>query len=153
MDPKAITDVLVTIIMPAKWLVYALLALLLWGAWGAVLKLASRNMVWQQLYFYSGLATITAVVVVGLLNAHSVLSVGKLDAVIAVVAGVFGTLGYIFMVKSLEAGGDASIVVPLTALYPAVTAVIAFTVLSEKPTLEKIVGIVLAIVAVYLLSR
>jgi len=69
----------------------------------------------------------------------------------ALVAGVFGGAGYIFFVKALE-HGKASVVIPLTALYPAVTAIIALIILREKISLYQGIGIVLAIAAAILLS-
>ncbi len=53
--------------------------------------------------------------------------------------------------KALE-GGKASVVIPLTALYPAVTVAMAAVLLKEKPNPYQAVGIVLAIVASVLLS-
>jgi transporter family protein len=49
-------------------------------------------------------------------------------------------------------GGKAPIVVPLTALYPIVTVLLSFLVLSERISPIKAVGVVLALVAILLLS-
>ena len=136
-----------------RWLAYSLLSLLLWGFWGVVLKQASRGLSWRQIYFYSGLATVTAVSTVAALYRGEVASTPRLGSLLAFAAGVFGTLGYIFMVKALAAGGEAAIVVPLTSLYPAVTVVLARLVLGETITPTKAAGIALAIAAIYLLSR
>jgi transporter family protein len=46
----------------------------------------------------------------------------------------------------------ASTVVPLTGLYPALTAVLAILFLRESVTVPKALGIALSMVAVYLLS-
>ncbi len=72
-------------------------------------------------------------------------------SIAAVVAGLAGSLGYVFFVKALERG-EASIVLPLTALYPAVTVVLAFLFLHEKISMHQLIGILLAVVAVVLLS-
>jgi transporter family protein len=48
--------------------------------------------------------------------------------------------------------GKASIVVPLTALYPIVTVVLSFLILKESITLTQGLGVVLAIVSIILLS-
>jgi len=69
----------------------------------------------------------------------------------AIIAGIFGGAGYLFFVKALEQG-KASIVIPLTALYPAITAIIAFIVLREKISIYQGIGILLAIAASILLS-
>ncbi len=72
-------------------------------------------------------------------------------SIAAVIAGLFGGAGYLFFVKALEQG-KASIVIPLTALYPAITAIIALVVLREKISFYQGIGILLAIVASILLS-
>ena len=69
----------------------------------------------------------------------------------ALIAGIFGGAGYLFFVKALE-HGKASIVIPLTALYPAITAIIALIVLREKISFYQGIGILLAITASILLS-
>ena len=52
----------------------------------------------------------------------------------------------------LMARKDASVVAPLTALYPALVAVLAFIFLRESLTLIKVFGIILATAAMVLLS-
>ncbi len=136
-----------------KWLAYSLASLILWGAWGILVKYVSETLNWRQLYFYSGLATITLVLLIALTASHDVLSVGPRNAVLAVLAGVFGATGYVAMIKALEAGGKASIVVPLTSLYPAVTVILAWLLLGERITPSKATGIILALIAIYLFSR
>ncbi len=139
--------------MTGKWLFYSLLALVLWGVWGAVLKYASRGLSWQQLYFFSGLATTTIVILLGLSNAKRLVGTSLYYALLGIVAGFFGTLGYIAMIKALEAGGRASVVVPLTSLYPAITVVLAWAVLKEQLTPSRVLGILFALLAIYLFSR
>jgi transporter family protein len=70
---------------------------------------------------------------------------------LAIIAGVLGSVGiisfYILLTKK-----DASSAVPLTALYPILTAILAIIFLKEKLTIVKSAGIVLAGIALYLLS-
>jgi len=136
-----------------RWLIYSILSLLLWGFWGATLKQASKGLGWRQIYFFSGLATVTAVTTIAVFYRGELVTTPRIGALLAFAAGVFGTLGYIFMVKALAAGDEASIVVPLTSLYPAVTVLLARLVLGESITALKAAGIVLAIAAIYLLSK
>jgi transporter family protein len=48
--------------------------------------------------------------------------------------------------------GKAAIIVPLTALYPVVTLMLSLLILQEKVTLLQAVGIILALVAIILMS-
>ena len=49
-------------------------------------------------------------------------------------------------------GGQASIVVPVTALFPLVTVILALTLLRERLGRAQLAGLALALVAIYLLS-
>lgn len=131
------------------WVAFALLCLISWGAWGFVLKLAYESGNWLQVYFVSSLTSFTlALVVFGASRAS--LSIDK-GFYLAALAGLLGGAGYVFFVKALE-GGKASVVIPLTALYPAVTVAMAAALLRERPSPYQAAGIVLAIVASLLLS-
>ena len=131
------------------WVIYSILSLITWGLWGVVLKFAYQGSDWLQTYFASALSSFILSISV-FLGSKGSLTPGK-PLVFALIAGIFGGAGYIFFVKALESG-KASVVIPLTALYPAITAVIAFLILGEhiKPT--QAIGILLALVAAVLLS-
>jgi len=133
-----------------SWVVYGVLCLLFWGLWGFVLKLAYSNLSWTETYFLSTLASFIVMLLV-VSYYRGIPSSLNTSMATALVAGVFGGAGYIFFVKALE-HGKASVVIPLTALYPAVTAIIALIVLREKISLYQGIGIVLAIAAAILLS-
>lgn len=133
-----------------SWVVYGVLCLVFWGLWGFVLKLAYSNLSWTETYFLSTLASFIVMLVVVSYYRAIPMSLNTYS-VTALIAGVFGGAGYIFFVKALE-HGRASVVIPLTALYPAVTAIIALIVLREKISLYQGIGIVLAIAAAILLS-
>ncbi len=128
---------------------YALLCLIMWGLWGLVLKVASKSSTWLEVYFLSALASFTVAVTVFMLsNPH--LRIGR-GALLALLAGAFGGGGYVLFMKALSTG-KASVVVPLTALYPALTAVLALVVLGERISVTQALGIVLAVLAAVLLS-
>ncbi len=132
-----------------SWVAYSILCLITWGLWGVVLKYAYQGGNWLQTYFASAITSFILAVSV-FIAAKGSISPGR-SLYYAMIAGLLGGAGYIFFTKALEAG-KASIVIPLTALYPAVTAVIAFILLGEhiKPT--QAVGLILALVAAVLLS-
>ena len=133
----------------ASWIAYSLLCLLLWGLWGLFLKLAYEGSTWLEVYFLSAVASFALALTVFLLGSGKV-SVSKSTA-LALLAGLFGGGGYVLFMKALETG-KASIVIPLTALYPAVTVILALLFLGEKLSATQAVGIALAVVATILLS-
>jgi transporter family protein len=70
----------------------------------------------------------------------------------AIVTGVLGTIGFLCFLYALTTG-SVSVVTTLTALYPAVTILLAVVFLRESITLRQVAGMGLAIVSVILLSR
>lgn len=132
-----------------EWVLLSLLCLVSWGAWGVVLKSAHASSNWLQVYFTSSLTSFALALTVFALS-RGTLSAGK-GLYLAALAGLLGGAGYFFFVKALETG-KASVVIPLTALYPAVTVAMAAALLKERPSPYQAVGIVLAVVASVLLS-
>ncbi len=137
-----------------QWLAYSILCLVTWGLWGVAIKVAYRELNWVETYFYSSLSSFLLALAIYLLfktMGNTGLCLRERGLLLASIAGLFGSLGYVFFVKAIERG-KASIVIPLTALYPAVTVVVALLLLHEKLNIYNIIGIVLAIIAVILLS-
>jgi len=71
---------------------------------------------------------------------------------LGVVAGSVNGLGTWLLFRSLDRGAKASVAVPLTALYPVVTVVLAFAFLSERLSLREWLGVALAVCGGALLS-
>lgn len=63
-------------------------------------------------------------------------------------AGVLGVLFYFITLKKL----DASIVVPVVATYPLVTAILATVFLNEQLSIFRIIGILLTILGIWLIT-
>jgi len=134
------------------WLRFSLLTILLWGVWGALSKAVSNEIdaYLNQVLFTLGLIPLVAVV----LRSHR-LAGGRnrrRGIFYAFITGILGGTGNIAFFKSLTVGGQASVVVPLTAMSPLVTVLIALAVLREALSASQKVGLVLALAAIYLLS-
>jgi len=135
-----------------KWLAYSLLTLALWGVWGVLLKIASEGRDWKQVYVTANLAIVAVVaLMVAMYRGQVIMADSK--GLVAFAAGLTGTLGFISMIMALSSGGKASIVVPLTSAYPAVTVVLSRIVLGEELDAVKITGIVLVVLGVMILAR
>ncbi|MEB3850983.1 MAG: DMT family transporter [Desulfurococcales archaeon] len=138
--------------MPERWVAYSLAALLMWGLWGVVLKAAEARLgEWYKVYVASNAAVILGVAVVALTYRED-LSMPLGGALTALAAGALGTLGYAMLVLALKSGGPSSAVITITALYPAVTAMLARLLLRETLRAPQMLGIMLAVVAVALIS-
>ncbi|NPA80654.1 MAG: EamA family transporter [Thermotogae bacterium] len=132
------------------WLLYSLLTVLFWGLWGFVVKVASRHLEWYQLYV---LSNFVALVVSALLLAwrrESFLPDAS-ATLLGILAGIMGTLGYILFILATKTG-KVSIVVPLTATYPAITFLLGVLVLRESVQAHHALGLILAILGAVLLS-
>ncbi|MEW5978781.1 MAG: EamA family transporter [Acidobacteriota bacterium] len=136
-----------------RWLIFCLLTISLWGAWGAVSKVASDGVDanTNQILFTIGL---TPLIVIVRLSPRLEVGKGQRSGIAwSFVTGVLAAIGNIAFFQALVVGGKASIVVPGTALFPVVTIVLAVTFLRERLSRLQIVGLILAMVAVYLLSN
>ena len=76
----------------------------------------------------------------------------KLGIGLALLAGAIGAFGLIGLYMLLTRA-EASSAIPMTALYPALTALLAFIFLRETITVAKVTGIILSLIAIYLLSK
>ena len=135
-----------------SWLLFSLLTIVLWGVWGATSKVVSNelNAYANQVLFTLGLMPLM------LLILRSRRLSGGTDRrrgiFYAFLTGILGGTGNIAFFKSFTAGGQASVVVPLTAMSPLVTVLMALLLLRERLSRSQKVGLVLALAAIYLLS-
>lgn len=132
------------------WIIYASLALLMWGLWSFLPKLSS-----QYIEPRSGLVfEVIGVAIVGLAILISLKfnpQVHKIGIAYAILTGIVGTLGILFFWFAVTQG-KVSVVVPFTALYPLIGIVLAYFILGEDITIRQGVGIFLALVSIVLLS-
>lgn len=70
----------------------------------------------------------------------------------AFLTGILGGIGNIFFFQAMIAGGKASVVAPVTALFPMITVLLALAFLHERLGGRQWIGLALAFVAIYLLS-
>ncbi len=137
----------------SSWFVYSIITSILWGAWGFLGKLASRSMSAQTLLFLSTIGWVITLPVIYYLFKHNFkIALNHPDFYWAILSGVLGSLGSAFFYFAL-AKGEASRVVAITAAYPLITAILAVGFLNEQITVNKFVGLFLAILGVIFLSR
>jgi transporter family protein len=136
--------------MHQPWIWFVLITILTWGVVGLLQKLstnyisAESSLVWLVVGFmllepllYPGQAVFH----------YSRWSLGW-----ALLSGVLNALGAWALFAAMKSGGRASIVAPLTALYPLVVILLAPFLLHETITRIQIVGVLCSLIAVVLLS-
>jgi transporter family protein len=70
----------------------------------------------------------------------------------ATLTGVLGGSGNVALYRALQIGGEGSVIVPITGMYPLVTVILARFLLKERLNRVQMTGIGLALVAIYLFS-
>jgi transporter family protein len=133
------------------WLVLSIVTFALWGFWGFFAKIASDSIDARSAAILQGLGAF--VVTLGILATQRFrieTHLGGTSA--ALIAGAVFMVGIVTFTTALS-GGRASIVVPLSALYPVVTIALGIIFLSEALSLSQASGVGLALIAIVLMSR
>jgi len=134
-----------------NWLKFSLLALGLWGVWGFLGKVASQHLPARLVYLLTmaGCLAATGYTLIGGVGSFS----GRPWAVgAALVSGIALAAGLRFFCEAL-ARGPATVVVPITAVYPLVTVALCRVFLQETLSGTQMIGLACALASVWLLSR
>lgn len=139
-----------------KWLIWSLATIVLWGTWGLVSKIASGGIdayVNQLLYTIGLLPLMVFVAWTVSKRSRGEKREGQRRGIFwAFLTGILGGLGNLAFFQALVKGGKASVVAPVTALFPVVTVLLALVFLKERLGRVQWLGLGLAFVAIYLLS-
>lgn len=139
-----------------RWLLWSLATIVLWGTWGLVSKIASGGVdaYVNQLLYTVGLLPLMVFVgwTVAKRSSGDAREGRNRGIFWAFLTGILGGLGNIAFFQALVKGGSASVVAPVTALFPVVTVLLALVFLKERLGRTQWVGLALAFVAIYLLS-
>jgi bacterial/archaeal transporter family protein len=140
------------VITVLSWQTFTIGAILIWGAVGYVQKISANLLGPESVVFWG---TIGYVIVALALLAHLPAHRPTLTTTVLLLglsSGLLNNIANWFLYSALRKGAPASIAVPLTALYPLVTVLLALTLLHESLTLREGVGAMLAIAGGVLLS-
>ena len=132
------------------WMAYAGFAIVLWGVNGLFMKLGTNRVSAQSMVIW-----VTAGFVVLLPFVWSATTLAGLSTrviLVGLIAGTVNGLGNWAVFECLEKGAKASVAIPLTALYPLCTIVLATAFLRERPTSLQWIGIALAVAGGAMLS-
>jgi transporter family protein len=132
------------------WCLPAALVLLTWGLVGLLQKLSTNYLSAESALIW--LVVGYVLLLPWLYSSRSVFTYPVRSLVFALSSAVLNTLGAWALLAAMKSGGKASIVVPLTALYPLVVVVMAPVVLHESIGLVQGIGILCALASVVLLS-
>jgi transporter family protein len=134
----------------SAWIWFSILALASWGILGVMQKLTTNFITSESALVWSVVGFL--VLQPFLYDGASVFSFPPKAIAWAVANGMFNALGAGFLLAAMRAGGKASIVMPLAAMYPLVVVLFAPAILHESITPLQGLGVACALVSVLLLS-
>ena len=132
------------------WLWYALLCIFWWGLWGFLSKIGSvsANPLQMQILFTLGMLPVALGMLLQMRWKLDRDGAGATYGILSGVATGVGTLGYYAALREQ----DASVVTPLTGLFPVLTVLLAFVVLRERLNKVQVGGMLLALASIAILS-
>lgn len=133
-----------------SWLAYALVTVALWTGWGFLGKLALDRATPVQATIVYGIATVGAGVIAILAGQRG----GSWEPGtlwLTAVSAACGGAGLVTFYLAL-ARGQASLVVPMIGIYPAVVALLSVAFLSERLSALQAAGVLLAVTGVVLVG-
>jgi drug/metabolite transporter (DMT)-like permease len=132
------------------WMVYASVAIVLWGVNGLFMKLGTDRVSARSMVIWVTAGFLVLLPFMWISTTLSGLSAGIIF--VGLIAGAVNGLGNWAVFACLEKGAKASVAIPLTALYPLCTVALATAFLKERPTSLQWIGIALAVAGGAMLS-
>ncbi|MFA5136715.1 MAG: EamA family transporter [Patescibacteria group bacterium] len=137
-------------------IIAAVAAFVGWGVGSFLAKIAAdkigtKSVFWDLLGYFPAII-IYSVFVFKFSAIVSSFQNNRLAVLLALSAGAVGSVGAVGFYY-LISRSNASIIVPLTALYPALTVLLSVFFLHEKLSSAQISGVILAVISIFLLSK
>lgn len=132
------------------WIVASFIVIVLWGVVGLFQKVGANHSSPDSLLAWT---TVGYLLLLPFLYSQShLLALPGRSILLGLITGLTNALGAWCLYAAMDKGAAASVVVPLTALNPLLTVILALVFLGERITMTQAAGIVLAIAAAVLLS-
>lgn len=134
-----------------SWLLFAIVTTVFWGIWGAFIEIPEKAGFPATLGYVVWALTMIPCALIALRLVNWKIEKDKKSIGLGSAVGILGAGGQILLFQALR-DGPAYIIFPLISLSPALTILLSVTLLKEKTTLLKWIGIATAIVAIFFLS-
>jgi transporter family protein len=138
--------------MIPRWILWSVIALLAYGSWAILSKLLGNALVPAHGQALSTIGMLPMIAALALLRGGPDPGLRGRGILVALAGGAVSCLGNIPFLGALGEGGKAAAVVPVTALYPVVTILLAVAFLGERLGRIQALGIALSLAAIYLLN-
>jgi uncharacterized membrane protein len=135
-----------------KWFWYSILCMVCWGCWAILAKLGSYEIPAKASQFVFAWGTLPVAVVL-LARRRFKLEKNAKGIFYGLANGVLATIGSWALFVAYRTGGNTSVIIAVTAMYPLLTVVLALLVLRERLTMLRVVGLVFAAAAFVIFSH
>ncbi len=133
------------------WLIYALITTIFWGVWGALIEIPEKAGFPATLGYVVWALTMIPPAIVALKIINWKLEVDKKSILLGSLIGFTGAGGQLILFQALRTG-PAYLVFPFISMSPVITIILSFIFLKERASRKGWIGIVLALMAIILLS-
>lgn len=134
------------------WLALSLLVFVAWGVQAYVMKFSNESMSAESIFFYMAITAVALSPFAWFMTDFSQpINWGLNGPYLAALVHLLNAVGALTLVYALRYG-KAIIVVPLTGLAPVITIVLSLILYAVAPGLVLTIGMILAVVAMFILS-
>jgi len=129
--------------------IYSVIALVFWGIWAYFSKILTRSLSTELIAFFTTIGSLIAITIYTLIRTKILFNASTGWAMIVGMIGMIATFAF----YAALAKGPASVIVPWTGLYIIIPVALGFIFLGEPITINRIIGIITAIISIIFLSR
>ena len=133
------------------WLIYAIITTIFWGLWGALIEIPEKGGFPATLGYSVWAITMIIPALIALWRVEWKLEHNTHSILLGAVIGITGAGGQLLLFQALRTG-PAYLVFPFISLSPVVTILLSSIFLKEKASARGWIGILLALIAIPLLS-
>jgi len=133
------------------WLIYALVTTAFWGVWGAVIEIPEKNGFPATMGYIAWSLTMIPCSIIALKIINWKLDSSLKSILKGSLVGLTGAGGQLVLFQALREG-PAYLIFPIVSLYPILTIFLSMTILNESASRRQYIGIILALIAIFLLS-
>jgi transporter family protein len=134
-----------------RWYVLTLLALVCFSLGSFLGKVASFKDIPYRVYFFEAVGTLTVFTTFVIWNRNAVFNNFSVN-IPALLMGLTWGVGTVLFIVALKYA-KLSVLVPLSAVYPALTVILAFVFLGERLGPREIAGVAFAVLSAALLAK
>ncbi|HEC44310.1 MAG TPA: DMT family transporter [Bacteroides sp.] len=135
-----------------KWLAYALVTTLFWGIWGALIEIPEKNGFPATLGFSVWAITMMIPAFFGLKSINWRIRFSRKSIILGLIIGFAGAGGQLILFTNALSLGPAYLIFPIISLSPTITILLSLIILKERTNWIVWFGIILALIAIPLLS-